>query len=117
MGRACFVEPEQARGGQRAAERAGEPCGMKPGLVETALRDRTYSRRYLHRAKIGGEQISAARVLALAEAEHARQGARGRMDDSTRVGGVEIEPVDQKTVQEHRVAHGETFRMREHRRV
>src|SRR5471032_248243 len=114
MGRACFVEPQQARGGQRAAECACKPCWVKTGLVETALRNRTYSCGYLHRAKIRGKQIGAARVLAFAEAKHARQGARGRMDHAACVGIVEIETVDQEAVQEHRVTHRETFRVCEH---
>src|SRR5471032_3277136 len=116
MRRSRFVEPEQARGGQRAAERAGESCRVKTGLVEAALRNSTYSRGDFHRTKIGGEKIGAARVLALAETKHAGQGAGGRMDHAACVGVVEIEAMDQNTVQEHRVAHGETFRMREDRR-
>ena len=110
------IEAEKPRRGERAAERADQPGGMKTHLMKAAFRDCSEPGRDFHRRDKGGQQRLAVRAVAIGESERAGKAARGCVNDAPRMRVVKVEAVNEDAVHHHRIAQRETPAEADHRR-
>lgn len=98
------VQPHQLAGRQRAPKSPDQPGRVKSHIMETTPSRRTQARSNLNRQHVSCDHLGPRRMPLRRQTQRQRESAGAGMRDRAGVGVVEVQPVDQDAIYQHRIA-------------